>query len=74
MKFRRIVAVAATATIAAGALAPAASAQYPEPLNQVIHEMQALGGHQAPNLLLVPAALSSLNIVLSIILGILAAI
>lgn len=74
MKFRRIVAVAAAATIAAGALAPAASAQYPEPLNQVIHEMQSLGGYQAPNLLLVPAALSSLNIALSIIFGLLGAI
>lgn len=67
MKFRRIVAVAATATIAAGALAPAASAQYPEPLNQVIHEMQAIGGPQAPNLLLIPAALSSISWILTLL-------
>lgn len=68
MKFRRLAAVALAASVATGVVAPAAdAATYPEPLNQVLNEMRALGGPQAPNLLLVPAALSSVGWILSIL-------
>ncbi|GAA1474832.1 hypothetical protein QP363_04905 [Corynebacterium sp. UMB6689] len=68
MKIRRTLVALAAATSVAFAGAPAASAAtYPEPLNQVMDQMVKYGGPQAPNLLLVPAALSSLGIVNSIV-------
>ena len=68
MKFRRIAAVALAAAVVTGVNAPVAeAATYPEPLNQVLNEMRAFGGPQAPNLLLVPAALSSVGRILSIL-------
>ena len=68
MKFRRLAAVALAASVAIGAGAPVAeAATYPEPLNQVINEMRALGGPRAPNQLLVPAALSSVGWIITIL-------
>ncbi len=68
MKSRRIAAVAVASALAVGTVAPVAEAQtYPEPLNQVMNEMRSLGGPQAPNLLLVPAALSSVGWILTIL-------
>ncbi|OFT68840.1 hypothetical protein HMPREF3145_08115 [Corynebacterium sp. HMSC05C01] len=68
MKFRRLAAVALAASVAIGAGAPVAeAATYPEPLNQVLNEMRALGGPLAPNLLLVPAALSSVGWIITIL-------
>lgn len=75
MKTRRIIAVAATAAIASTGVLPVAEAQtYPEPLNQVMNEMRNFGGPQAPNLLLVPAALSSLSVLGNVVLAVLAII
>lgn len=73
MKLRRA-AVAATATaLVIGGVAPVAeAATYPEPLNQVINQMREVGGPQAPNLLLVPAALSSINTIWSLVVIVLA--
>ncbi|MEO5304826.1 hypothetical protein FQN05_06370 [Corynebacterium aurimucosum] len=68
MKIRRTLVALAAATSLAVAGAPAASAAtYPEPLNQVMDEMVKYGGPQAPNLLLIPAALSSLGILNSLL-------
>lgn len=68
MKIRRTLVAVAAATSVAFAGAPAASAAtYPEPLNQVMDKMIEVGGPQAPNALLVPAALSSLGIVNTIV-------
>ena len=68
MKIRRTLVALAAATSLAVAGTPAASAATnPEPLKQVIDQMVKVGGPQAPNLLLVPAALSSLGIVNSIV-------
>ena len=68
MKIRRTLVALAAATSLAVAGAPAASAATdPEPLNQVMDEMVKYGGPQAPNLLLIPAALSSLGILNSLL-------
>lgn len=68
MKSRRFAAIAVATAVAAGSFTPVAEAQtYPEPLNQVMNEMRNLGGPQAPNLLLVPAALSSVGWLISIL-------
>lgn len=64
MKNRRIAAVALATALTAGTVAPVADARplYPEPLNQVMNEMRRVGGPDAPNLLLIPAATSSLSL------------
>ncbi|WP_296149368.1 hypothetical protein [uncultured Corynebacterium sp.] len=69
MKSRRFIAATlAAAAITTGVTAPAdARPLYPEPLNQVMNEMRKVGGPQAPNLLLVPAATSSVNWILNIL-------
>lgn len=69
MKNRRIAAVALATALTAGTVAPVADARplYPEPLNQVMNEMRKIGGPQAPNLLLVPAATSSIGWILNIL-------
>ncbi|GAA3514892.1 hypothetical protein HMPREF3151_07820 [Corynebacterium sp. HMSC05H05] len=73
MKLRRLVAAAAVASTVVVA-APAASAQpAPEPLNRVLYEIYKVGGWEAQNIILVPAALSSLNIIVGIIQSIVAA-
>ena len=73
MKLRRLVAAAAVATTVAVA-APAATAQSaPEPLNRVLYEIYKVGGWEAQNIILLPAALSSLNVVISIIQSIVTA-
>ena len=77
MKNRRIAAVALATALTAGTVTPAADARplYPEPLNQVMKEMRKVGGPQAPNLLLIPAATSSIGWILNILTwtGVLAA-
>lgn len=73
MKLRRLVAAAAVATTVAVA-APAATAQpAPEPLNRVLYEIYKVGGWEAQNIILLPAALSSLNVAISIIQSIVSA-
>ena len=68
MKFRRLAAVALAASVAIGAGAPVAeAATYPEPLNQVMNELRKIGGPQGPNALLVPAALSAVGLIPSIL-------
>ena len=68
MKKSRIAAVALATALTAGAVTPVVDAQtYPEPLNQVMNELRKVGGPQAPNLLLVPAATSSIGWILSIL-------
>lgn len=69
MKKNRIAAVALATALSAGAVTPVADARplYPEPLNQVMNEMRKIGGPQAPNLLLIPAATSSIGWILSIL-------
>lgn len=60
MKLRRFAAVSAATALVVTGIAPVAdAATYPEPLNQVLDQMRAIGGPQAPNLLLVPAGLSA---------------
>lgn len=67
MKLRRLVAAAAVASTVVIA-APAASAQpAPEPLNRVLYEIYKIGGWEAQNIILVPAALSSLGFILNIL-------
>lgn len=68
MKSRRVAAVAVASALAAGSFTPVAQAEtYPEPLNQVMNEMRKYGGPEAPNLLLVPAALSSFGWLVTIL-------
>lgn len=69
MKSRRFIAATlAAAAITTGVTAPAdARPLYPEPLNQVMNEMRKVGGPQAPNLLLVPAATSSVSWIIAIL-------
>lgn len=68
MKIRRFAAAAMAATaITAGATVPAQAQTYPEPLNQVMHELRKIGGPQGPNALLVPAALSAVGLIPTII-------
>lgn len=68
MKSRRFIAATlATAAITVGVTAPANAQHYPEPLNQVMNEMRKVGGPQAPNLLLIPAATSSIGWILNIL-------
>jgi len=71
MKLRRFAAAALVATSVFVA-APVANAQpAPEPLGQVLREIEARVGWEAQNIILVPAALSavgsSMNILSSII-------
>ena len=62
MKIRRTLVALAAATSLAVAGAPAASAaQAPEPLATVLTEITNVAGYEAQNVILVPAALSSLG-------------
>lgn len=64
MKLRNAIAVAASVAVLSGVVATDASAaQYPEPLNNVMNELRNFAGPQGPNLLLVPAVLSSIGVV-----------
>ncbi|MGX4762582.1 hypothetical protein I6J72_00350 [Corynebacterium sp. FDAARGOS 1242] len=58
---RSLVAIAAASAVAVAGTPAASAASYPEPLNQVMDTMVRYGGPQAPNLLLVPATLSTLG-------------
>ena len=65
MKLRRFVAAAAVASTVIVA-APAASAQpAPEPLESVLREIRNNFGWEAQNVILVPAALSSLGFIVN---------
>lgn len=73
MKLRRTLAAAtaaATLLVASPAVAQAQTA--PEPLESVLREIRNVAGWEAQNLILVPAALSSINVVLSILQAIFA--
>lgn len=75
MKLRRTLAAAtaaATLLIASPAVAQAQTA--PEPLESVLREIRNVAGWEAQNLILVPAALSSINVVLSILQAIFAGV
>ena len=66
MKTRRFIAASlAAAAITTGVTAPAQAQTYPEPLNQVMNELRKYAGPQGPNLLLIPAATSSIGWILS---------
>lgn len=70
MKLRRFVAATAVAASVFVA-APAANAQpAPEPLGQVLREIEKIGGWQAQNLILIPAGLSAVSWIANIITGI----
>lgn len=64
---RSLVAIAAASAVAVAGTPAASAATYPEPLNQVMDKMIEYGGPQAPNLLLVPATLSTIGWLQSII-------
>lgn len=67
MKLRRMIAAATVATACVVA-APAAQAQpAPEPLESVLREIRNVAGWEAQNLILVPAALSSVGFIISIL-------
>ncbi|APT91906.1 hypothetical protein CPHO_02150 [Corynebacterium phocae] len=73
MKIRRSLVAVASAVALTATVTPAASAQtYPDPLNQVMNELRRVGGDQAPNVLLVPAVLSSIGVVNLAVVSILA--
>lgn len=75
MKLRRTLAAAtaaATLFVASPAVAQAQTA--PEPLESVLREIRNVAGWEAQNLILVPAALSSINVVLSILQAIYAGV
>lgn len=75
MKLRRTLAAAtaaATLLVASPAVAQAQTA--PEPLESVLREIRNVAGWEAQNLILVPAALSSINVVLSILQAIFAGV
>lgn len=75
MKHRRTLAAAtaaATLLVASPAVAQAQTA--PEPLESVLREIRNVAGWEAQNLILVPAALSSINVVLSILQAIFAGV
>lgn len=67
MKLRRF---AAAAVVAASVVvaAPAANAQpAPEPLNMVLREITKVGGWEAQNIMLLPAGLSAVSFIASLI-------
>lgn len=67
MKLRRFVAATAVAA-SVFAAAPVANAQpAPEPLGQVLREIEARAGWEAQNLILIPAGLSAASWIVSII-------
>lgn len=66
---RSLVALAAASAIAVAGAPAASAATYPEPLNQVMDKMVEYGGPQAPNLLLVPATLSTIGWLQAIIVS-----
>lgn len=75
MKLRRTLAAAtaaATLLVASPAVAQAQTA--PEPLESVLREIRNVAGWEAQNIILVPAALSSINFVLSILQAIFAGV
>lgn len=74
MKLRTLVASAASVALLSGVVAPEASAQHPEPLNGIIKQLRDAAGPQGPNLLLVPAVLSSVGIVNAVVVIILASV
>ena len=62
MKSRRtLVAAGAAAAVALAGTPAASAAQAPEPLATVLTEITNVAGYEAQNLILVPAALSSLG-------------
>lgn len=69
MKLRRMIAAATVATACIVAT-PAAQAQpAPEPLESVLREIREFAGWEAQNIILLPAALSSIGWIINILSG-----
>lgn len=74
MKLRRMIAAATIAATVVVASPVGAQAQpAPEPLESVLREIRNVAGWEAQNIILLPAALSSLNFVVSILQSIVGA-
>lgn len=67
MKLRRIVAATAVATACVVATPVAQAQPAPEPLESVLREIRNVAGWEAQNLILVPAALSSVGFILNLV-------